>query len=82
MNNGDNTPIIGGGPLPIDIDDHIVDFPVDDFPDDDLGRMLYYLLHLHFDKLESKYLNCNLFEIDDNQKKHLIEKIQCDLGIF
>ena len=77
MINGDNSPIIGGGPLPIDIDDHI-----ENFPDDDLGRMLYYLLYLHSDKLESKYLNCNLFELDDNQKKNLIEKIQCDLGIF
>jgi hypothetical protein len=77
MNNGDNTPIIGGGPLPVDIDDSI-----GDFPDDDLGRILYLLLYLHSDKLESKYLNCDLFELDDNQKKYLIENIQCDLGIF
>jgi hypothetical protein len=77
INDGDNTPIIGGGPLPFDIDDSIKDSP-----DDDLGRILYLLLYLHSDKLESKYLNCNLFELDDNQKKHLIENIQCDLGIF
>jgi hypothetical protein len=77
MINGDNTPIIGGRPLPIDIDNHI-----EIFPDDDLGRILYLLLYLHSDKLESKYLNYDLFELDDNQKKHLIENIQCDLGIF
>ena len=55
MNNSDNTPIIGGGPLPVDIDDSI-----GDFPDDDLGRILYLLLYLHSDKLESKYLNYDL----------------------
>jgi hypothetical protein len=77
---GDMTPILGGAPLPDDID---IRDGADDpgFPDDELGRMLFWLLRLHADKLSLKFRNSDITGMDDQTKRHLINDIHEVLGI-
>ena len=77
---GDMTPVLGGSPLPEDF----VKSPVADdlgIPDDELSRMLFWLVRLHKDKLSLKFRNSDIAEMNDETKRHLIDDIHEALGI-
>jgi hypothetical protein len=79
-NLGDMTPVLGGAALPADIDSML---PSDDsgYPDDDLGRIAYWLLTLHKDKLRLKFRKSDILAMDDSTKSALIADINEALGI-
>jgi hypothetical protein len=77
-NNGDMTPVLGGTTLPDDID---LTIDNEEYPNDDLGRMIYWLLTLHKDKLCLEYKASDIISMNDITKKNLITQIHKILGI-
>lgn len=77
---GDTTPVLGGSPLPEDIEKSPV---ADDagVPDDELSRMLFWLLRLHSDKLSSKFHVSDIAKMDEKAKRSLIDDIHKTLSI-
>lgn len=77
---GDMTPVLGGAALPADMDWTPADGD-DVYPDDNLGRMVYWLMTLHKDKLCLKFRKSDISSMDDLTKKALIADIHEALGV-
>lgn len=76
---GDDTPVLGGGALPV----HLIadNLGGELAPSDDLGRQIFWLLKLNANKLSLKYDPAELSGMDDAAKRARILKIQQLLGI-